>query len=173
MTRLVTSLGVCAAILSAYTPSTTADTVIHNEKRAIAVCLVSEAGWSSPDDYSAILHTLAYRKTLPHWRNRPMIDLVRAYCQVIRYPNRPGGWIVSWPLGEPKETPTGFPAGLNYRNYVRNWLRVQATVDRFIAGSLPHSCNRQPHQWGAPSLPRPRWERLRCGRTQNVFYSER
>lgn len=172
MTNTQTS-ALAAVALALFSPSSTSATKSTDvEKQAISRCLVSEAGWDSPDDYSAILSTLAYRKTLPYWRPRPMLDLVRAYCQVLRYPHRTGGWIMNWSLGEPTERPVGFPERLNFRNYVDNWVRVQNTVERFQRGEVPHACNKTPHQWGAPSLRRPQWERLNCGRTQNIFYSE-
>lgn len=170
---LTSVLSLCAALFWFTSSPDRARSSEDPAKHALAVCLVSEAGWHSPDDYSAILHVLSYRKSLPYWRERPMLDLVRAYCQVLRYPRRQGGWIMAWPLGEPDSRPEGFPDGLDHRRYVRHWVRVQHYVDRFLAGQLPHRCTGTPHQWGAPSLLRPNWHRLDCGTTQNVFYSER
>ena len=59
--------------------------VWDEETRMVMIkVLVGEAGYSLVPDHPAIIAVLHKRKELPAWKNKPIVDLARAYSAAVR-----------------------------------------------------------------------------------------
>lgn len=143
----------------------------------LAQCLLAEAGWNSPRDYAAILHTLQYRiNNIPAWSGRSLGQIARQYCVALRHRNTANArhlWIREMTWAKMTRAPEFFPASLNFSRYSRHWDNIREFVVRFKAGQVENPCDSTPEQWGSRQDPHPaHWRRLNCGNTNNVYYDE-
>jgi hypothetical protein len=77
----------CLAILSmglAAVPLARANVWDENTRLVMIKVLVGEAGYSLVPDHPAIIAVLHKRKELPAWKNKPIVELARAYSAAVR-----------------------------------------------------------------------------------------
>lgn len=142
---------------------------------ALARVCVHEAGFTSPDDCSAIhavlarvieriqgIRTIAAAAELysPRATGRvtPRTDLDRWVQQLNLRATKPPAFGYSWELNRPR------------------WIERLEQARRLLAGTESHRCELPITHWGAPSggdlerATRARWTRVNCGETRNAFW---
>jgi hypothetical protein len=119
--------------------------------------LISEAGWRAPADHQAIPWVLRRR-----WQARggSFVRTIRAYCQGFRLRRRSMSYRQRWVRALPR---------LPSPRYREDYARVLRGVNAWADGLVPDPCPEADH-WAAPSVRRPRWRKVDCGRTKNVFW---
>lgn len=115
---------------------------------ALAQCLVGEVDWGRPTEYAILSHILLYRSRQTGGR-MDFEEMTRRYCSVhhIAHPTARQQWVRSLPWGELTSDP-GFPATVNWRNYVVPWRHVREFTVSFLRGEIPNPMPTARH-WGS------------------------
>ena len=113
---------------------------------------MGEAGWGGITEYSAISHVLLRRWARLHQATPSLTfaAFTRRYCAVHRVPHPTPRqlWVRHLPWGELGEDP-GFPASVNWQNFVRPWHTVQVFVGKFSRGEYRDPTPTADHWGGA------------------------
>lgn len=120
---------------------TTEPSIEWNDSTRLALgqCLVGEAGWRNRTEHSVLAHVLERRWRMVRARRATYTfeQMVRSYCSVHRVstPSPRQTWVRALPWGTLTSDP-GFPATVDWNNYVGSWDFVRETVALFEAGTL-------------------------------------
>lgn len=112
-------------------------------KLALAQCLVAEAGWDAPVEWSVIAHVLVSRHKSVGWS---LLDMTRQYCAMHRAgsPSARQRYIRSLPWGEL----THAPPGASRARLAGLWKSVIGFVERFSTTGVPNPLPGAQH-WGS------------------------
>lgn len=164
----------CLAILSmglAAAPLARANVWDEETRLVMIKVLVGEAGYSLVPDHPAIIAVLHKRKELPAWKNKPIVELARAYSAAVREgmptnTNRARTALVT------RETA---PASIvDLVDAVGDGRLLAPCRSAWEPGMVCDPCRGAATHWGsAVDASRSPLARISCGRTHNVFLGPR